>query len=104
MRELKEFTESDWESFAGAEKPGEGEPLIGEIEVDDNEGIIIVDAKGIYINCLDFCCCSSDSCEDVEGEWLFDCSFASGRAIAMLLPESISTEEDLVDLGFRQIF
>lgn len=96
---LKEFTESDWMGFAGAEAPEGGEPLMGELKVEDwpeeealEEGggvVVVVDKNGLQIIGLNL--------------WLNHpaTSFEEGKKIAEALPEK-TTMAELEKMGFTK--
>lgn len=99
MMEMKEFNSADWDGFAGAECPENGQPLINKsiFKVDGEEALMIVDNFGIEVDVFFE---EWGEVWDSEEIFRFDCPFDCGKLIAALMPEEISSQR-LEEIGFN---
>jgi len=106
--EMKEFTEDDWETFAGAESPegycDYGEPFIGYFKwsptskqlAQNDGGVVVVDKHGICIIPDP----NADYTSPALEEFRIECPFLTGLKIVALLPDPLDIEDDLGPWGF----
>lgn len=82
----REFTKVDWYGMAGATSfPGDVEPLLADIQVNDQDAVVVLDANDVWI-----------AVYDQQGNDIFDGGFATpaqGARFAATLKASYTTTE-----------
>lgn len=97
MNEFREFTQTDWYGWAGAEPFAGGQPpLICEVDLteDGRSAVILLDRNGIEVDFF------SEEVDDAE-VWSMD---ESNRMLARLIAEGLDlANANLEELGFKKI-
>ena len=81
------LSNQSWDCFAGAEPPGNEEPMIGELKVDGQECTLIADAEGLTIFTEESSC-------------FLPCNFTLAKLVARSLNDDLYGS-DLAALGFE---
>lgn len=103
MLNLTPFDESDYDGFAGAERPLNAEPLIAYFESNNLDGYAVVDASGIEVGFYE--CFGPTEDPECENESVFriNCPYELAKIIAKGLPDTLN-QKVLTALGFSQIY